>query len=111
MKLFDYHGEQLNHSSSIITIGGKHWDSLALLQGSFGRSGPKVGKESENEFPGPLGPRAQKVANSRTRVKIDCFSTFRLFFDSVFDFLGPGAERPRNSFSDSFSNFGPRGRK
>ena len=38
-------------------------DSLALLQGSFGPSGPKLEKESENEFPGPLGQGAQKVVN------------------------------------------------
>ena len=37
------------------------WDSMDLLQGLFGPFGPKVGKESENEFPGPLGLGAQKV--------------------------------------------------
>ena len=29
----------------------------------MGPSGPKLEKESENEFPGPLGPGAQKVEN------------------------------------------------
>ena len=38
-------------------------ENFCPLQGSFGPSGPKVGKKSENEFPGPLGPGAQKVEN------------------------------------------------
>ena len=31
----------------------KCWDSLALLQGSFGPFGPKVATRVRNEFPGP----------------------------------------------------------
>ena len=36
------------------------WDSVDLLQGSFGPFGPRVGKRCENEFAGPLGPRGPK---------------------------------------------------
>ena len=48
------------------------------------------------EFPGPLGPAAQKVENGvEKESKLTVFQLFWLFFDSGFDFLGPGAERPR----------------
>ena len=39
------------------------------------------------------------------------FQLFRLFFDSVFNFLGRGAGRPRELIFNSISNFGPEGPK
>ena len=39
------------------------------------------------------------------------FQLFRLFFDSVFNFLDPGAGRPRELIFNSVSNFGPEGPK
>ena len=36
---------------------------FARYRGHLGSPGPKLEKESKNEFPGPLGPRAQKVEN------------------------------------------------
>ena len=69
-------------------------------RGRLGPSGPKLEKESENEFLDPLRPRAQKGRKqSRKRVKIvekqSIYTLLRLGFDSVFDFLGAGAKRPR----------------
>ena len=65
-------------------------------RGHLGPPGPKLEKESENEFPGPLGSGAQKVETGvEKESKSIVFQLFWHFFDSVFDFLGPGAERPR----------------
>ena len=61
----------------------------------MGRSGLKLQIESENQFPGPLGLRAQKVQVGVEESKSTIIQEFRLFFDSVWDFLGPGAERAR----------------
>ena len=55
-----------------------------------------VRRESRTEFSGPLGPRTPKVENGvEKESKSIVFQLLWLFFDSVFDFLGPGAERPR----------------
>ena len=37
--------------------------TFARYRGHLGPPGPKLEKESENEFPGPLSPGAQKVEN------------------------------------------------
>ena len=42
------------------------WDSLALLQGSFGPFRPKVAKRVRNEFPEPLGPRGPKKSKTES---------------------------------------------
>ena len=39
------------------------WESLALLQGSFGPFGPKVANRVRKWVPGPFRPGAQKVQN------------------------------------------------
>ena len=71
-------------------------ENVCPLQGSFGPFGPKVGKRVRKWVPRASRPRRPKSRKrSRKRVKIDCFQLFWLFFDSVFDLLGPGAERPR----------------
>ena len=45
---------------------------------------------------GQPGPRAQKVENGvEKESESTVFELFWLLFDSVFDFLGTGAERPR----------------
>ena len=72
-----------------------YWDSLALLQGSFGPFGPKESEMSSQTGPDPLsrgGPKSPK--RSRRRVKIDYFSTismtlFRLRLGLFFRHFGP----------------------
>ena len=67
-------------------------DSLALLQGSFGPFGTKVGKRVRKWVPGasrPQGPKSRK--RSRKGVKIDCFSTILTLFRLRFRLF----ERPR----------------
>ena len=53
-------------------------------RGHLGPPGPKLEKESENDFPGPLGPRAQKINNrvekSQNGWKPVNFTLFRLCF-------------------------------
>ena len=75
------------------------WDSVDLLQGPLGA---KLEKESENEFPGPLGPGAQKVQNelkrSQNRQFFDYFDSFSTPF---WTFWAPALRGARNSFSDS----------
>ena len=44
-------------------MGSSIAKTFACYRGHLGPSGPKLEKESENEFPGPLGPGAQKVEN------------------------------------------------
>ena len=68
------------------------WDSLALLQGHLGPSGPKWQKESETS--------SRKVPNGvENESKLTLFQLFWLFFDSVWDFLGPrGREAPGTRF-------------
>ena len=89
---------------SFVSKATESCDSLALLQGSFGPSRPKVGKRVGNEFPGPLGFGAQKVAKqSRQRVKVVENSRFDSFSTRFSTFWAPGPRGPGNSFSDSFS--------
>ena len=77
------------------------WDSLALLQGSFGPFGPKVAKRVRNEFQGLVGPRGPKSPKlSRKRVKIDHFSTILTLLWLRFDFLDRwGREVPKSHFA------------
>ena len=57
-------------------------------------------------------PGVQKVQNGvENESKSTIFQLFRLVFDSVLDFLGPGSRGPGDSFSDVFSDFGPEGPK
>ena len=82
-------------------------ESFCLLQGSFGPFGPKMEKESENEFLGPLaqgaGPKSRKWSRERVNIveKQSILTLFRLPTPfSTFWALGPRG--PRNSFSDFF---------
>ena len=59
-------------------------------RGHLGPSGPKLERKSETEFLGPLGPGAQKSKTESAVIQL-CW----LFIDSIFDFLGPGAECAR----------------
>ena len=77
-------------------FGPQGWESLALLQGSFGPFGPKVANRVRKWVPRPSrrwGPKSPQ--RSRKRVKIDNFSTILTLFDSVLDFLGPRVGRAR----------------
>ena len=77
---------------------GHHWPSTGVLE--------NPGKESEKGFPGgprPWGQKAQKRVEKWPFFKF--FSGFWLVFDSFSNFFSPGAERPRNPFSDSFRGF------
>ena len=86
--------------------------TFARYRGHLGPPGPKLENESENEFPGPLGPGAQNVENRvEKESKSTVFQLFCLFSDSVCDFWGPGAERPPGTHSNSFSNCGLGGPK
>ena len=46
-----------------------HWDSEALLQGSFGPFGRQVAKEVRNEFPGPLGPEEKTRVENESKFR------------------------------------------
>ena len=88
--------DDLNLKLVVSLDGRKRWESLALLQGSFGPFGPKVANRVRKWVPGPSRPRGPKSAKwSRKRVKIDYFSTiltlFRLFF---WTFWAPGPKGP-----------------
>ena len=66
------------------------WESLALLQGSFGPFGPKVANRVRKWVPRPSRPRGPKSAKrSRKRVKIDYFSTILTLFRLRFGLFGP----------------------
>ena len=84
-------------------------------RGVLGPFGPKVGNGVENEFLGPSGPGAQKVKNSRKRVKEWKFHLFFNFFDSFLTLFltfwtpGPAPEAPGSSFSTPFPTLGPKG--
>ena len=72
------------------------------------------GNGVENEFPGPSGPRAQKVKNGvEKESKKWKFQLFFNFFDSFstpfLTFWTPGPEGPGNSFSTPFPTLGPKG--
>ena len=59
-------------------------------RGHLGPSGRKLQMEFESGFPGSPGPGAQKVQNRvEKESKSTIFQLYRLFFDSVLDFLGP----------------------
>ena len=56
-----------------------------------------------------LKSESEKSKESRKRVEV---RTFRLFFDSDFNFFGPwGRKAPGNSFSTRFPTLGPKGPK
>ena len=88
--------------------GRKCWDSLALLQRSFGPSGPKVGKRVGNEFPGPRSPKSRK--RSRKRVKVVEKQSILTLFRLRFQLSGPwGREAPGTHFPTLFPTLGPPG--
>ena len=62
----------------------------------MGPLGPKLENESENEFPGPLGPRAQK------RVHIVEKQSILTLFRLRSRLFGPRAKRPRELILGSF---------
>ena len=115
----DMHGEcpSIAHELGINFRGCDGHPSLRPFNAPRGVLGPfglKVGNGVAHEFPGPSGPGAQKVKNGVEKEskngKVNYFSTlFRLFFDSVFNFLDHGAEGPGNSFSTPFPPLGPKG--
>ena len=88
----------------------------SIPPGEFlGPSGPKLETElkmSSRGLPAPgskkLKTELKKSRKSRKRVEI---FIFRLFFNSVFNFLDPGAGRPRELIFNSVSTFGPEGPK
>ena len=92
-------------------FGGEGWESLALLQGSFGPFGPKVANRVRKWVPGPSRPRGPKSPKrSRKRVKIDYFSTILTLFRLRFGLFGPrGREGPGTHFRTLFATFGPKG--
>ena len=94
-----------------LRLGLPLWDSLALLQGSFGPFGSKVAKKVRNEFPGPLSPGGPKSwKQSRKRLKIDYLSTILTLFRLCFGLFGPpGPRGPGNSFRTLFATLGPKG--
>ena len=81
-------------------------------RGVLGPFGPKVGNGVENGLPAP-GPKKSKTESKKSqKVEISTlFQLFWLFFDSFFNFLDPGAGRPRELIFNSVSNFGPKGPK
>ena len=86
--------------------------TFARYRGHFGPSGPKLQKESENEFPGPLGPGAPKVRNGgNKKVKIDEKLSNLTRFGSVLDFLDARCREAPGTHSNSFCHFGPEGPK
>ena len=66
-------------------------------------------KMSSRGLPAP-GSKKLKTESKKSRKRVE-ISIFRLFFDSVFNFLDPGAGRPRELIFNSVSNFGPEGPK
>ena len=90
--------------------------TFARYRGHLGPLGPKLEKESENDFPGPLGPgaprpRGPKSRNRiRKRVKIDCFLTILPLFRLRFRlFWAWGQEAPGTHFPTLFLTLGPEG--
>ena len=82
------------------------WDSVDLLQGSFGPFRPKVEKRVRKCR--PVGPVAQKVENGvEKESKWTVFTYFDSFSTPCLPFWAAGPRGTGNSFLDSFSNFGP----
>ena len=74
----------------------------ARWAGSWKRAG-------KYELPGPLRPGAQKVETGvEKESKSTVFQLTWIFFDSVCDFLGPGAKRPRELIYRARHNPEPR---
>ena len=74
-------------------------------RGVVGPFGPKVGKGVENEFPGPRGLEKLKSESEKGSKSgnFNSLSTFWLFLDSVFNFLGPRDRKaPRTHFQLRF---------
>ena len=67
--------------------------------------GPKVGKRARPQGQKKSKTESKKSQNSSKTVDFDSFST------PFWTFWAPGPRGPGNSFSDSFSNFGPEGPK
>ena len=86
-------------------FSGMNWDSLALLQGSFGASGPKVGAQ-------PRRPKSRKWSRkwSRKRVKIVEKQSILALFRLRFRLFGPrGRPAPGTHFRTPFPTLGPEG--
>ena len=77
--------------------------TLQSPQRSSWARGAQSWKQSSRAFL-PRGPRVKIRVEKRVK-KTD------FFFDSIFDFLGPGAGRPRELIFNSVSSFGPEGSK
>ena len=67
---------------------------------------------SPRGLPAPGSKKLKTESKKSREMEISTlFQLFRLFFDSVFNFLGPGVGRPRGLIFNSVSNFGPEGPK
>ena len=81
----------------------------------LGPSGPKLETElkmSSRGLPAPGFKKLKTESKKSRKMEISTiFQLYRLFFDSVFNFLDPGAGRPRELIFSSISNFGPEGPK
>ena len=84
----------------------------------LGFSGPATGliwalrtqsgkKKVRNEFPGPLGPGAQKVQNGVKKSNQQLFNYLGSFSTLSWTYWAPDAERPQQLMSDSLCHFGP----
>ena len=95
----------------ITKMGSPNWESLALLQGSFGPFGPKVANRVRKWVPGPSRPQGSKSPQrSRERVKINKFKTILTLFRLCFGLFGPqGRKGPGTHFRTLFATFGPKG--
>ena len=79
------------------------WESLALLQGSFGPFGPKVANRVRKWVPGPSRPRGPKSPKrSRKKNQNRLFFNFLALFRLRFGLLGPGAGRARELIFELF---------
>ena len=88
--------------------------TFARYRGYLGPLGPKWQKESENEFPGPVGPRAQKVQNGvENEPKSTVSQQFNYFdsFSTPFSTFGAAKARGPGNHFRIISNFGPEGPK
>ena len=84
--------------------------TFARYKGHLGPLGPKLEKDSENEFPGPLGLGPKKAKTESKKSQNRLFFNYAHSFSTPFStFWALGPRGPGNSFSDSFSNFGTKG--